>query len=494
MTGTIPTSAAFKATVIGLVLATAAVLVVTDGNLAAGLAPALLLAAVYAALTLPLRHTALALFCVTVLFHNPGGRPHQDRWRGPLYGPGELIYNNLRTLVGIDALRFNTIEVGIALLLFVLLVRSVTGSEVDGSRSEPSARPLKVALAISMAALLTWVVWGLARGGDFKQMLWQTRQIGWLPLMTLVFLRAFRTQEAQRRLAYAVIGITVARALEGLYFYLTIARPRGMWLEYAITHDDSMLFVLVLLILGVTQIEMRSRRTLLLAALVAPIVMLAMILNTRRLAYVSMAACAATLLWAVRPQIRRWALRVGLALTPLLAVYVAVGLRSGAAIFAPVRSLFSVTDRTNASNVTRDVENFNLLHTLYQQPFLGTGFGHEYIELVKTHSIAEMMPNYRYIAHNSVLWLLMLTGLIGFTLIWMYLPVGVFLAARAYRSAQEPQLRVAAIAGICMVVIYMFQAYGDMGMISWMAGFLLAAALGVVGNLAARTGAWPRGE
>ena len=51
---------------------------------------------------------------------------------------------------------------------------------------------------------------------------------------------------------------------------------------------------------------------------------------------------------------------------------------------ATLRSMGSSED---SSTQTRDIENFNLIHTLKQHPVLGSGFGHEYIELVQADRV-----------------------------------------------------------------------------------------------------------
>jgi hypothetical protein len=67
----------------------------------------------------------------------------------------------------------------------------------------------------------------------------------------------------------------------------------------------------------------------------------------------------------------------------------------------------------------------------------------------------------------------------------------VFLSARAYRVAPEPYQRAAALCCIAEVVVWMVQAYGDMGMTSWTATIHLAIAAVVSGKLSVAVGAWP---
>ena len=62
-----------------------------------------------------------------------------------------------------------------------------------------------------------------------------------------------------------------------------------------------------------------------------------------------------------------------------------------------------------------------------------TGFGHEY-EFSPNNppvDLSEVFSNYRLIAHNGVLWIWSLGGVVGFTLLWMLYPLAGTMAIRA---------------------------------------------------------------
>lgn len=79
------------------------------------------------------------------------------------------------------------------------------------------------------------------------------------------------------------------------------------------------------------------------------------------------------------------------------------------------------------------------------------------------------------------------------TLFWMYLPVTVYFAARCYRIASDPLERTAGLCCMSMVVFYLIQAFGDMGVVSWSISTLIACAVAVTATLAPQVGAWPAG-
>ncbi|MEZ4272509.1 MAG: hypothetical protein R3C68_14085, partial [Myxococcota bacterium] len=215
-----------------LTVTTAVLVVITDGNIGAALAPIFVLTALFAAIRLPVRYVANGLLCAVLLFHNPGTRPMEGHWRGLLFAGGELLYNNLRHVVGIDALRFCAIELCLALMLGIIVMRTLAGDRTDAEHRFPAHPWLRNAVLLSFATVVFSCGWGLARGGDFNQLLWQVRQIAWLPAMAAVYMRALKTPQDYRVVGGILLTVAFLRALEGLYFLFAIAKPQGLNLEY----------------------------------------------------------------------------------------------------------------------------------------------------------------------------------------------------------------------------------------------------------------------
>lgn len=474
-----------------LIVTTAAATVAANGHPGAALAPAAAALIAFALVRLPLRHTAAAVLFVSLLAHNPGGRPMVDVWQGPLYDLGVITYNNLRHIVGLGALRFCALEVFLVALAAVAALRVLSPDDRDGTKGLKAALPLKVSLAISSLTLFALGAYGLATGGSFRQLLWQGRQLFWLPIVAAIFIVSFRTPASYRKLGAVVIAAAVLRSLEGLYFYLTVVRPRDLDLPYLLTHEDSVLFTVTLVILLASLLERPSRVTWWLNVLVTPLVTWALLMNGRRLAYVSIAGAALAVFVIVRRPLRRALSRLALVLAPAMILYVALGWSSSAPIFAPVASLRSVADEDNASNITRDIENRNLVYTIERSPLAGSGLGHPYEEVELGPSIERLMENYRYIAHNSVLWLWSIGGIIGFTLLWLPFTVAMFLAPRCYRATSLTTERVAVLASVAAIVAYVSQAYGDMGVTGWTATLLVGASFAVISTIATRRSAYP---
>jgi len=463
------------------------------GNPLAGLGPVIVLAFFYCLWRAPLRWPVLALFLIALVADNPHERPAEGQWQTPFYQPGLLLYENLNNITGIKPLRFSLLDVILILLVGVILVRRLARREpapADEDDGAFEASGLNVLLATAFLTILGLEVLGIARGGDFKASLWQTRELLWLPVVTWIFATTLRGPRDQTMLGLLVMLAATLKTAEGLYYYEVICRPLGVKPAYVTTHSDSLIFVTAVVIGVVGWLLDKAHRRYFVP--IVAIAGLGLVLNNRRLAIVSLVSNLA-LIYLMLPgsRLKRSMTRLALLSLPIVALYAAAGWNSNSAIFGPVKMLSSVLSKDDRSSETRDIENYNLMQTLKVKPLLGWGFGHEYLEVSKADDISQFFALYRYIGHNSVLWLWSVGGLIGFGFFWSLIVFSIYLSARAFRFAVRPLDRTAGMVALSVGVSFVIQAYGDMGLQSWTGVFLLAAALASTSQLAVAVGAWP---
>jgi O-antigen ligase len=481
----------------GLVFVTVSMAILTNGNVGAALAPVALFAFLYALWKVPLRYSVyLVIYCGLTMY-----TPYEGFGFGVFHPPleklGSLLLANINVTTGIQALNFCGMDLLMLFLWGILFYRRAVGSRIDGPILE-SARPMRMFALISMLFNFGLWGWGLYRGGDFSHAIWQIHKIVHVPIFFFLCQSALRGPQDNAALGAVIVLAGVERSLTAIYIrhflpldgYVGLERP----LPYATTHADSMLFVGALAIVAAVFLERRDRRSLFYLLVVAPITLAAMESNTRRLAWVELGAVLVTFyLLSSWNSVKRRLTRAVLVASPLLLVYVAVGWNVGTGVFAPVQTIRSLVDSTSdPSTHWRDMENLNLIFTIGENPFLGSGFGHPYEEFIKLPDISAEFAAYRYHPHNGVLGLWAFAGLIGFSGMWVMLVVAVFLAARSYRCSSVPGERAAALSSIAAIVVYTNQVYGDIGLPAWAGIFLVGPAMAVAGKLAISSGAWPR--
>ena len=465
-----------------------ATLVAVIGAPAAVAAPVAMAALAWAIWRAPLRTCVLVLLFLCLIADVPQDNPMNGEWQSPLYFLGLVLCTNWSKAFGISGLPFSGLDVACAALAARVLARGRTrGAGILGG-----------SLAAFAAAIVALFAVGAVRSGSAGAAYWQVRQLACVPVLAWLLMQVIENEGDFMLAGRLVLGAALVKAADGLWFYFAIVRPQGLRVPVIVSHAETMLFCLAVALLAIRWMEQPDRRALRRGLLFGGVLLAAIWLNDRRIAWAGLAG-SLLVIWRMSRwnAAKRSAARVALISAPLLAAYVAAGWMSADPLFKPVRAIRTmVAPKENAaatdasSTQWRRIENFNLSRTLRAHP-LGIGLGHEYEQFARGADISEHFALYRYVPHNSVLWMMTAGGPIGFFLLWMPLAVGIFFCARAHRLAQTPVQRMAALASICAVVLFIVQAYGDMGTQTWSTTWLLAAALAVAGRLAAVTGGAP---
>ncbi|MDB4940920.1 MAG: hypothetical protein JWP97_454 [Labilithrix sp.] len=378
-----------------------------------------------------------------------------------------------------------------------LLYRAIRSKKAEGY--VPPPKYARQALFTFLGTVVGLSVFGILRGGGVEPAFRQTIYMMQMPIVALLFLYALRIPEDLASVGTAFVAAAVARSVLVMYIYFGICAPAGITRlpgkpEWCTNHSDSVLFVVALLVLLAHALEQRTRKTILRCLGLAAPILLGIVLNNRRLAFVSLAAAPLVLYLALRPS--KWKRRITwiLALTvPLVVGYVLVGseINSPSPLLKPAKLVISVLDQKDNSSISRDIENENLIYTLRQAPVgvVTSGFGHEYQYSPDNPpaDIGELFKNYRFIAHNGVLWIWSIAGVVGFTLMWLVYPLAGTLALRGYRAAQTPLERSAALTALGAVVVVVIQIWGDQGFNSYMTLITFGVAFAVSTRLAQRS-------
>ena len=418
------------------------------------------------------------LFLVLAL-DNPGNRPADDMWKSPFLPLGKLLFENLKPLP------FSALDLVFALstirAVSALVMRSNRGAKSGVTIGVPPRYFLRAAL-ISLAAILWHEVHGVYGGGNWRQSLWQVRQAVWMPCLA-VTVSAIITPAVLRRIERMVIWGAVVKAFTGLWFYLVVAKPHGLLPAYVGTHSDSVMYGLVLAMLGAKWFAYRDAATRRQLLWVGPLMFLVMNLNGRRIVWVGVAGALAYVIATSDRQMKRKLGTTLLAIAPLIGIYFAIGMKSNARVFYPAKMVNSVLFQNDRSSKTRDVENYNLFVTYIQSPVIGVGAGHEYVEYVVGDDISKIFPQYRYIPHNSYLGLWAFGG--GptaslYSLTWI---AAVYCATASLKRSRHPLIRSSAQWAVAGIIAYLVQTFGDVGFQDWSPAIIAALCCGVAGGL-----------
>lgn len=469
-------------------------MLLTDGNPAAVLAPAIIGVIVWMVVTLPIRLSAMGIVLLLLVADYPPELPYENLWVSPFNLLGRLLFTNLSTLTGIGLLRLPLIDMMVIGLLVLRAWRRSHHAAID-LPGPPPVQALNRALLISVGMVLVLDVVGTATGGNFNESLWQLRHLLLFPLCAFLFIGSLRGTEAElRTIARILLAGALVKALCGIYFVYGVLRPSGGYTEYTTSHSDTLLYVSVFGGYIAYFFERPRWATIRDHLWWLPIVFWGMVLNDRRLAYVSLGGSVLAI-YLLQPNtwLKRRLFQLFLVTLPVAAMYLSVGWGRGERIFQPVQIVRSLVEgEVKAAGADyRDIENADVISTWAAHPLLPLGFGHKFHEPIKLPDISMSMPTYQYHPHNQFLWMWAIGGIFGFTLMFLPWVVALFLAARAHKFLRRPFERAAALTIICLIIAQLNQVFGDMGTRSHFGSILGGLAVALAAKLAVRSGAWP---
>jgi hypothetical protein len=400
-------------------------------------------------------------------------------WETPLTTIGTAIFNGLPIIHVFpwDMALVATLAAGMASRVW------------KTNRVEPLLSSIKISL-LSIAA--SWV-WGVLRSGDAYQSMFQLRALVIQRLIACLVLATCSTMGHMKSLGNVIVIAAVYRSFVVMAFWFFVVRFMDEPPHQLTDHADSVLFSIGLLLLVIYAAEKRSSSAITAAIVGAIPICTAIVLNNRRIAWLDLGVgLLVAYILLPKDKFKRKLNRTLLALSPVFAIYVAIGWGHSTGIFTPVGSISGMFGSTeDTSSIMRDIENYNLTKTLATNPVLGTGWGHEYNELVVAINIGGAFPQYRFLPHNSLLGALAFSGMIGFAGLWQVVPVAAFLHARASNAVRGPIPHTAATAGLAILVVGSMQAWGDLGLDALTVNVLMGISIGVAGRLPVLVGAWP---
>lgn len=377
-------------------------------------------------------------------------------------------------------------------LMLLVLVYAVAKSAFKVATVRPMKRTIFGAIGVTLLAGL----YGLSTGGNLRAAGWQM----YLPFSTILVAFAIaathQTAEHFVGLLKAFVAAGIVHAVLGIVFHLLYIRPGRIfpYPEYDTTHYDTVIWTASVGLLVLLSLRFPSPRNRLLAAVVVPLLLVAIQFNRRRLAYVTLIADLLALYFVLpASRVKRTVQRVALGLLPVVLLYVVIGWGRPEGIFRPLRSFQTVSVEEDSSTKARDMENLGLIATATKYGWvMGSGWGQRYVEVSSRYNIYgfELWP---YVPHNSVLGLFAYTGYVGFTGFWMIFPMSAFFLARAARQAKRPIDQYMSTVGLMQLVSCANVWYGDMGSFSIVTMYTLSTSLAMALRLPIASGVWSNG-
>ena len=347
-------------------------------------------------------------------------------------------------------------------------------------RSARLVRPMLVLMALAAAGFAI----GLSRGGDSRAAIYEVRPLIYLPLLYLLVVNVCRTMADYRRVFWAAIAGIFVQSLLSLNVYFRLSATTRDGLESLNEHGSAigMNLLLVTTILALVYQGVPTRVRVILVALSTP-VLWAYIVNERRAAFVGLAAALILLAIILFWRQRRTFWKVVPISAIVFAAYTGAFWTSSAPVGFPAQAVKSVIapdslgEADRSSNDYRKIESYNLYYTIRSSPITGLGFGQPFLRPVPLADISVFEFN-AYLPHNSLLWIWIKMGFLGFVAVLYLFVTTLLLGADRVRRAAVGLDLVTASSAVMFVMMYAIYIYVD---VAWEARnvTLLALAMGL---------------
>jgi O-antigen ligase len=382
--------------------------------------------------------------------------------------------------------------IGVTPLEMLLIITAVgVALKVTFDNAVPATLgELMLPIAAFIIAIGLGIGIGLSRGADMEVLRLETKGFLYIPLVYLIVLHTLRSPKDLSRFLWVFVVMVNIMAAEDIFRYFTKVKAGvpGSAGDLAFAHEDA-IFCAAAIIILFSQIVWsasfgKSWKSF--SLLILPI--FALTVMKRRAGIVAMDA-GILLLCIV---LLKDNLRLFFAVVPVAVVVVGLLLAvtwnepGGKGQFA--RSFRTITGqettaRDQSSDEYRAVELANVRLNIQNQPLTGLGFGHAYTFYLPLVDLSAQWELYPYVPHNSVMWIWMKAGIVGFLSL-----VGLF-AVALMRSTQltlqlEPGLlKVAAFSFGAIALMFLLYSWADLGLISARALALFGIALGGIATV-----------
>lgn len=326
-------------------------------------------------------------------------------------------------------------------------------------------------LLLFLAGIAVAVVHGLVSGGDIKVIVMEVRPFEYLLLAYLLAYNLVSKKQHVRAFFWLVIAAAGVKALQGVYIVYASLNGHVLSDQNEIMgHEDSFFFICLLLLILLFSLHHRYRPQLYAALAILPPLVIALLANNRRADYLALlvgAVVAWLVVIVVKPSGRRKHVIAFLVCMTLGIGYVAMTSHTHSWYAEPARAVMAIvspdpTDARDAgSNLYRLIENYDLLYTERQNQLLGYGFGKPFLQPGTLPNIGSIDPIYLYVPHNTIYWVWMRAGPLGFFGLWYLLGSIIMQGAGAARRLKDRYLQVVAIYVVAVVFMEVIVAYAD---------------------------------
>ncbi len=395
------------------------------------------------------------------------------------------FFQDLSTWTHVGGLAFSMAEI---FMLLVLLIWILKGIAERTLRFRPGTLLLPLGLYGLMVAVGEFH--GLTSGGDFRISLYEIRAQAYMLVTYILACNLVTSRRALDHLLWIIVLGAGIRGVQGTWrLYITLHGSLHS-VESLFDHDQSYFFNAFLSYFPILLLYGGSTRLKRVMLAFLPFVVISNLANQRRAAMLALGLGLVVLLLVTAvalPARRRLITKICLVAAVILPPYYLYYANKDGLLAQPARAIasnFTPTARDAGSNLYRVNEDKDILTTMRTSPIIGVGFGKPMLTPYPLADISGIYIFWNILPHDSILWIWMRLGTIGFLVFWILIGAAIIQATRLVVRLDDPYRKGWALLILLLVLQEVVFGYLDLQWTNWRDLILLGVLLALLGTLA----------
>lgn len=397
------------------------------------------------------------------------------------------IFEDLNTITGSRIAAVSPLELFMVLALVIWLLKTMADRALRfdwGTLMKP--------LGLYMLMVIIGEFHGLLTGSDFRFSLEEIRAQVYMLVAYVLTCNVIQHRKQVAKLLWVIIIGAGLRGIEGSLRYIFTIRGSGPGINELYPHEQAFFFNAFLTIAILLPLYGGTRRMKRTVWCFLPFVTLASLANNRRaavLAFLIALVILLVLMLITDVRRRRVAGWIIVALAVGLPPYYLAFQRSSSSWAMPARAIasnFHPDARDASSDAYRVNEDKDIMLAMRSSPVIGTGFGRPMQEVFPLDSIDKIYPLEPYLPHNSILWIWMRLGSVGYLIFWLLIGTAVAQSVRLVLR-RDPWMQLLGLFVVLMIVQEVILGYLDIQWTSPRNLIFVGFALGLI-SVVARLG------
>jgi hypothetical protein len=350
------------------------------------------------------------------------------------------------------------------LLTFVTwLVRSVVNREFKMERGQ-----FFWGITIYIVMVAFGFLHGVVKNGNTTMALYEVRGQTYFFLAYLMTINLITDVKLVLRLLWTAVICIGLQGICAAFTYLTLTT--AVTEDGFMAHDESLFLNLIFFIALLAYAIRLDRRLVFWSLLMVPTALIAVLGNQRRAGIAALMIGFIPLmpiLWFILKKQRPHITKICILLGVVASIYMPLAWNAKGVWALPARAIKSQTDpddRDASSDAYRYAEAFDLKYTRDTSPWIGVGYGHPFIQVMALPKVSTDFLN--YMPHNSILWVWMRLGHIGFFAFFLMIAIILIKGAQILKSVTRPELQIVGILGISMLLMLVSFGKFDLALVN----------------------------